>query len=389
MLGARAAVDPWALIDSVASMTEQGVAALASGCRLEGWGPQGPEDVTVAAVRKLDAPAEGGGCVYDLVLERWEKGMPCYYVGGPHTFLAVEAETANPFHEPPVTVAVVTALRAAVAHSRRHMAAPASELPELLNRVQFGAVRAQAHQAAGAAPRSRPLRPKVPDPQFYTEGGVWCPHASLLESYLVRHFAFRLRRETATGWRLPPSAPQLDDHLAVTVLDLHLLGAVPVPTKATIGVELRLCSAGGAADVVRTVSRRLGRRRAWLVRLDEVVEFGRFPQAPSTAFLRGSVTIDGVETGRFRAAVAEQSPPGGAAEHFLFDPAGTVVGRIACEARRISMQDFQREGEQRRLWTRRHAGNLAVHLGREIGRELVTLLEAKRLSARLRTDLGG
>jgi hypothetical protein len=166
----------------------------------------------------------------------------------------------------------------------------------------------------------------------------------------------------------------------VTVLDLHLLGEVPVPRLSTVGVELRLRGAGrpeSAEDVVRTVSRRTGRRRAWLVRLDEVVEFGRFPQAPSTAFLLGSVTIDGVEIGRFRAAVPEHSPAGGGAEHFLFDPGGKVIGRIALDTRRISAQDLQCEQDQRRLWTRRHAGTLAVHLGREIGGQLVSLLEQR------------
>ncbi len=368
----RAAVDPWALIDSVPTMTELGVATLASGCRLSARGTNGDGEVTVAQLDKFEAASGGDERVYDLVLERSETGMSCYYVGGPGSFLAADTEWPDPLYEHATTHAIVTAIEMALPGCRASLQDSATQLPDLFNRVQLGAALSQAREAALAAPEGMKAHPGF-DLDLYTHEGEWDPHASALGNNLVRRFARTMRREIDMGWRVSSTLPRPDDQLTVAVHDVELLGDVPIGPHAKLAVELRLRGWDSTEDTVRGLDMNMGERPTWHIALDEVVEFGRLPQTPGSASLSGSVTLDDKKVGEFLATITEQALTGGTVEYFLFSDAGEVVGRLALEPRRSSEQDLIQEREQREAWASHHKKAHAVLLGSEIGRQTAAL----------------
>jgi hypothetical protein len=291
-------------------MTELGVATLASGCRLSARGTNGDGEVTVAQLDKFEAASGSDERLYDLVLERSETGMSCYYVGGPVSFLAVDTEWPDPLYEHATTHAIVTAIEMALPGCRASLQDSATQLPDLFNRVQLGAALPQAREAAIAAPEEMKAHPGF-DLDLYTHEGEWDPHASALGNNLVRRFARTMRREIDMGWRVCSSPPRPDDQLTVAVHDVELLGDVPIGPHAKLTVELRLRGWDSTEDTVRGLDMNMGERPTWHIALDEVVEFGRLPQTPGSASLSGSVTLDGKKVGEFLATITEQALTGG------------------------------------------------------------------------------
>jgi hypothetical protein len=373
---ARRAVDPWDLMDSAPTMTEHGVDILAPGCRLLTRGPNGPEEASLTELLPIEAASGNEECLYDLLIEKRNGRLLCYYVGGPGTFLAVDSETADPLHSPATTVAIVTALSIGLPNSRQHLANPGTQIPGVLTQVKLPKALAAAQAPALSAPNEKPARPSVPDPDFYLHEGAWDPHASMLEGYLVRHFARMLRRETAMGWRTPATPPKPGDLLTIVVHDVQLIGGVAVGSNAELGIEL--CLRGwDSSDRVHDLKVNLGTRPIWDIPLNHIVAFGQIPQTPSPATLFGRVTLDAQEVGRFMATMSDHTLTGGTVEYFLFNDSVEVVGRIALESGTSPDQNLILEREQQMAWKSHHASARAVHLGSEIGRQIATHLESR------------
>jgi hypothetical protein len=367
---ARAAVDPWALIDSAATMTGQGVATLLPGRRLSARVPGGDEHVTVGRLDDFAAAAEGGERLYDLVLERSDAGVSCYYVGGPGTFLATDTEWPDPAHEPTVTHAIIKAMETALPGCRASPKSSVTLLPDILYRVQLGAALPEAREVALAAQEGVKSRPAF-DLGLFMHEGEWDPHASALGNNLVRRFARTMRREIAMGWRVSATLPRPGHQLSVAVHDVQLLGDVPIGPNARLGLELRLRGLDSPEETVRGLEAELGERPVWHVALDEVLEFGRTLPTTGSAALLGSLTLDGQKVGEFLAMIDERALTGGTAEYFLFSVDGKIVGRLAMEPRRSSDHDLARERERRKAWASHHTHALAEHLGNEIVRQIV------------------
>jgi hypothetical protein len=370
---ARVAVDPWDLMDSVPTMTEQGVGLLEPGCKLLATGPNGLQEVTLAQLDEFEADAGSEECLYDLVVEKRKGGvLSCYYVGGPDTFLAVDTETTDPLHSPPTTVAIVTAMSIALANCRRHLTDPGRQIPGILTQVRLPDALSEMRTPSPAA-NGKLARPKVPNQDFYMNDGAWDPHASMLECHLVRHFGRMLRRKTAMGW-LAPSQPEAADHLAIVVRDFQLLGAVTIGRNAELCIKLRLRE-GNVAVRQQKLKVQLGAQPIWDIALDRVVEFGWIPQGPGQASLWGSVTVDAQEIGRFMATITEHSLNERTTEYLLFSGESKVVGRIAIDLRRNAAHELVGAQERRTGWKSRDANILAMNIGGQIGREIATKLE--------------
>lgn len=368
---ARAAIDAWAVIDSVATMTEQGVATLMPGSRLSARGTNGAEVVTVAQLDEFEAASGSDELLYDLVLERGEAGVSCYYVGGPDVFLATDTEWPDPLHEPATTNAIITAMKTALPICRASQKASVTQLPDIFNLIQLGVALPKARAVALSAPEEMQAHSEF-DLDFFIHEGEWDPHASALGNNLVRRFARTIRRETAMGWRVSSTLPQPDDQLTVAVHDVQLLGDVSIGSNAKLRVELRLRGWNSSEDTVRELEMKLGERPIWHITLDEVVEFGRAAQTSGSASLLGSVTLDDRKVGEFLATITVEALAEGTVEYFLFGGDGKVVGRIALEPRTSSDQDLIQEREQRKAWASHHTTALAMNLGSEIVRQIIT-----------------
>ncbi|MEU0792665.1 hypothetical protein ABZ342_21550 [Amycolatopsis sp. NPDC005961] len=307
----RRAVDPWNLADAVPTMIADGIGSLGVGARLDGYGPDGPGPVTVRTVTAHEPdPAEYGEVVYDLVVATGDRGHGGYYAGGPTTFVAVDAESADPFHDTASTLAVVAAMDVALESVREHVDDPHADLLDILGDLDLSGI----GEAAGGTGR-----PEIPGPGYYLRDGEWDPHASALETDLIRVHGRTLRRHCATGRRADadPGGP-----FTVCLHDVELVG--DLPRVAVLEVELRVRGdAGDVEDVVRWVTVPAVRKRpGWSFTPDTDVDFG---PPPSSAFLLGFLYTEGKPLGRFGLPVSGS----GYGEHFVFGDDGTVIGRVA------------------------------------------------------------
>jgi hypothetical protein len=374
----RLAIEPWVLLDAIPTMTAAGVGTLDEGALLAGRSRGDGKSVLVTHIDRHEVGDGDAGqvCVYDLLLENWEKGYATYFVGGPETFLAVDAETADPLHDLPGTAAILAAMEVALPACRDKLTDPERQLPVILSRLggaEWSALQGRA--ARQAEPSEMVRRPPIPGPAFYMRDGAWDPHASLLEHHLVRQFGRVLRREAASGWRGATGAPAPGDHLAVYVHDVEWLGESPLPGGTAGAVQLQLRGWTFATDLVEEVAFRTGDRPTWHLTLDRSVDLGRIPAGVPSAALVGAVVTELHTVGRFRAVVDAGSLQGGASEQFLFAPGGEIIGRIALELRRVARPGLVMERRRAEQWTERHALAAAIGLGRQIGHAIASQLQ--------------
>ncbi|MEV6874538.1 Hint domain-containing homing endonuclease [Amycolatopsis sp. NPDC051128] len=373
----RRAVDPWNLIDAVPTMIADGVGALVAGVTLEAIGPEGQETTVVREVTSHhpDETPEGEA-VYDLVVDNGARGHAVYFVGGPHTFLAVDSETADPLYDSASTLAVVAAMDAALESVHRYVNDPGTALPGILARLDPSSLRKAGGAAARLVPNRGAPRPEIPGPAYYLRDGAWDPHASALEIHLVRQYGRMFRRQCATGWRASTGRPSPNDRFTVCVQDVELLGDVPIDPGTGIDLELGVRGWSYTEDLVRRLPIRSdGKKPRWHLTPDAVVDFGRIHQQVKPAVLVGSLHLAGTFLARFRASITEETLAGVSVEHFLFDVNGKVVGRIAIDQRRVRSTDFVLERTRAKNWTTRDAWAVAIGTGRQLGNRLAALVE--------------
>jgi hypothetical protein len=370
----RVAVDPWALIDGIPTMIAGGVGTLSAGVVLAGRGRHGPQDVTIDQLVAHD-PGGEEEYVYDLLLENWEKGYATYFVGGPETFFAVDAETADPVHHLPSTAAIVAAMDVVLPHCRQRLTDPDTAVPALLTGLKLDDLTQGARAAARSSIGGKLKRPALPGPDFYMQNGAWDAHASTVEFHLVRHFGRMLRRETAMGWRSQASAPAHGDHFTVCVHDLELIGDAPIPANTPIEIQLHLRGWSLSDDIMQKIAFPAQATPLWLMLVDQVIDFGRIHTDVRPAVLIGTIKTGDAPFGRFRAAITEELLQGSRADHFVFRSSGEIVGRIALEQRRIAGRDLVLERRYAAQWTKRHALSIALSVGRHIGYKLVASMQ--------------
>jgi hypothetical protein len=344
----RRAVDPWNLADAVPTMIADGIGSLAAGAALATFDG---EPTTVREVTAHEPDPDGPDePVYDLVVATGDRGHAAYYVGGPATFVAVDAESADPFHDPAATLAVVAAMAAALDDVRGQVADPHADLPDVLGHLDLSGIGEAARAADGSE------RPEIPGPGYYLRDGEWDPHASALETELVRRYGRMFRRNCATGWR-PDADP--GDPFTLCLHDVELLG--DLPAVAVLDVELRVRA--GDEDLVRRVTAPAARKRpGWYFAPDTDVEFGLLP--PSAALL-GSLYAGGELLGRFGLPL----PGMGHGEHFVFGDGGTVVGRVAVGRHVAGTADRPGKAE---AWA------MGVAAGRHVGELLASRVRPRR-----------
>jgi hypothetical protein len=384
---AHCAIEPWTLVDTVPTMVFDGVDALVSGSRLAGLGRGGPQAITVGDIERLEAAAGDKSSVYDLILERVAGKIASYYVGGPESFFAVDAETSDGSREPMATVAIVTAMETAIESCRRANPEDAGlRLGATISRIDVSDAVGRARAAAWSTADEPQARLSMPDPEFFLQDGRWLlqdgnwdSRASLLGTCLGRRFGRMVRRETAMGWRATHQRSGNGDRLTVVLHDLIFVGMGGKVSGDPLDIELRLRGRGGADDVVRQLTVAAG-TSVYARIVQSIVDFGPVLSDIGRAALIGAISQNGRPIGVFRADVLAQAAHG-ALECFLFAPEGHCIGLVALEPRIGSAADFLREQEQAKRWTDRHALALAQSLGQQIGMRLAAELDQADASA--------
>ncbi len=368
---ARYAIAPWTLADTVPTMIFEGVDALEPGSRLMAIGPNGQQEVTVRDIERLEPEPGDNSSVYDLILERAQGKIAAYLVGGPDTFLAIDAETSDGLREPMATTAIVRAMETAIESCRKAGSAP--RLAEMISRLDLGNSVPVARAAAWSATAQAPVRLSVPGPDFFLQDGKWDIHASMLETYLVRKFARMARREAAMGWRSSHNPAGHGEQLTIVVHDLHFVDVKGTVSTESLQLELRLRGRGGKEDVVRELTLAAnGLAHARLA--NSIIDFGGVQGDIGPTALIGTVTQIGRRISAFRTDILAQ-PAHGVLECFLFAPEGHAIGQVALEPRIGSSEDSLQEQQRSRSWTQRNAFALAQSLGQQIGAKLAATLE--------------
>ncbi len=387
----RAAVDAWTLSDSIPTMSAEGVLTLAPGLTLSGLEANTPVNIpltqlvahtTGGSVLVTEAGAANAASgsqsdtevafpqhVYDLILESWERDHPVYYVGGPQSFFAVDAETADPLVDIPTTTAIVTALQEILPVSRQQLTDPATQLPRLFAQLQHAPL-------CDALSPAQPLqRPGIPAPEFYMQNGQWDAHASLLEYHLVRRLSRFIRRETAMAWRPRPSLPAAGDHLVVAFHDMEFTGHTPLPPATDMEICFTITGWPAMEGNRRQLIIPARNQPRWQYFADQLIDFGAIRTTAPAATLWGTLQTAGRLTGQFRVAITEALLQGSGGEHFIFDADGNVIGRIALELGRATPPALQASNTLSTRWQRHHALATGAGLGKAIAASLTALLQ--------------
>lgn len=376
---AYAAIDPWALIDGLPTMTERGVVRLEEGLPLLAYRDGYLSGEKVGRIMQItEKPDQDKELVYDVILESWAKDRPAYYVGGPDVFLAVEAETIDPLFDRAISIAIITALDIAVPASRQYLTEPHRELPHILPMLDMNRIEALARKAYCSLCYNEGVsRPSIPGPEYYVYNGEWDPHASLLEYYLIRQHARYIKSGLSAGWRTRNYTNSSGDHLTIGLFDLELVDK-PLKADANITIELELLGAQtlAADEPVKVELDAKSGKLIWNLRIDKTVDMGRVISEHPACSLIGRLKCGDRDYGQFKAAISKEEPYVVRADRFIFDSTGTVIGRVCLDIRRMTSSEILKEESRKKQWNTKNEQYYAISVGRQLGHQLSALIEA-------------
>ena len=371
----RYAVDPWALLDGMPTMSEKGVGTLEQGKQVSAMSGGHKSVLAVTGLTELAANDDPDERVYDLLLDGWSRDYPAFYVGGPEHFVAVEAETADPLFEPAVTVAVVKAMEMVKGCCCKHLGEPHLEIPKVLRQINLKQVVDLARKAVRTYLGGKPLkRPGIPDLSFFEQQGDWDAHTSMLEYYLVREYSRWLRAEIANGWRQSISASHARDTFVVGLTDLEFSGDTGIPaTDLTIKLTARGFDfkSGNGIGEIRVAGPGV---KSWYYRIDDIAALGVVESRQPGAHLHGEIRGDDHLLGYFGARIDKQCAP--RMEHLVFDPQGHMIGRIGVDLRYLTGDQLDLEQEALSRWDKQQRMALALTLGQQLGHQIRAQMEA-------------
>ncbi|WP_157871968.1 Hint domain-containing protein [Gloeothece verrucosa] len=372
----RYAIDPWALIDGIPTMTAKGVGKLEKNIQLLGIRNNQPTAIEVEQINSHPTTDENE-IVYDLLLENWEKGYATYYVGGLETYFAVDAETADPLHDLGVTMAIVTAMEMLRPACWEHISEPHLEIPRILSAVNISdlpqLIRKAFRPFFGGKKKQRL---SIPKQDFYMRNSEWDAHTSLLEYYLVREYGRWIRSELATGWRTDNALPSMTNHLAIGLFDLELIGD-PIMANSEVLIELEVNGVQFmGSNMPHIITLPLQTKPVWNIRFDRIVNMGRVLTTSPSPMLIGRIKLNQKTFSHFRSAIPKNLQSTTRADHFIFNQDGNIIGRICLDYRQLSAKDLHNQTVAAEQWTQKHIMLMAISLGRQLGYKILAQIEA-------------
>lgn len=377
---AYAAIDPWGLLDGTPTIGPKGAGKLAVGTLLAGHNGSRHQTISVERITTVEAAQhDDTEVVYDLLLQNWERDHPCYYVGGPDTFLAVEAETADPLYDPLITATVVSSIQMLMDASRESLGNPYIELPAIFNQIDFDDVvnKAKASGRVHAGGKTKE-RLSIPKPEFYMQNGKWDHHASLLEYYIVKMFGRRIEKALHAGWRHDSLPNYPGGHLMACVYSIELLGDILAGSK-----NLSIIAEYKAANTHDTkkpdpIVIPMGEKPVWKHHVNETVKLGRLLPSATEGILTLSLTANGSELGQCRIACRHDHQNQPKAAHLLFDKSGAVIGRLFADMTVQTGTDVYLERQAKSNWQKINKESFAVALGKQLAYNTLAGMAAVR-----------
>lgn len=370
--GKYQAIDPWGLIDGIPTSTKDGVLYLKAGSQLTALKNNQPETYTVGVTQEI-ADSQEEEWVYDLILENWESDSPCYYVGGPDYFLATEAETVHPLHEPLVSAAIITILNRIRDLSRLHILSPETILSSLIGslnweELKIGALEKLCNNTLNA---KIPL-PSLPKPSFYEDGDLWDPHASILEYYLVRYYGRWIRSEIQNGWRTRTKNIETGQ-LILDINDMELVGAPLTPTQSVQLVITAIDSKGEILYQTQLQESSLN-RSYWRMHYDKSIVACDSNNISEIQLLKGEIYCDQRLAGTFRIPFQNTLQDFLGNDLFIHDPSKQIIGRIHVNTRLVSKEALLDESTRQTEWNSTTMWDHALILGDMIAEKLEELI---------------
>jgi hypothetical protein len=363
--GKRVAIDVWQLMDGVPSMIAEGVNILTVGAQVNGLFQGEQKDIRIDIIDKNPSQKTASESVYDLILENWEKGHPTYYVGGPGTFFATEAETVDPYYNIPVTCAIVSIMETALSACREKNL-NYQKIATLIDRINVNRVIHNVEWSQTAEHK----QVKVPGPTFYQQDGKWDLIASALEYHLVKKFGRAIRRFSTHNWEKTNSGLP-SDHLLICIHDLELLSEIDL--QIPLQLMLTLTCKDPNIEIIKSTTIEQSEKSSWHILLDKVIDLGKIENIMSGgAQIKGNIISDSGLVAVFKATILLPNRNTNLSEIFLFSPQGNILGRVAISQRVVNAKaDNLDYGTKKSL---PEAISSCKALGKIIGAEIIQQL---------------
>ncbi|MEK6423462.1 MAG: hypothetical protein V4801_28070 [Burkholderia gladioli] len=376
------ALDPTRLAWAVPTLSEDGIGSLAAGRMLMGR-QSGTDDALAAEVKTvaLVAPKPEDSDLYDLNLvmtttsrqEFWAGSAGQFYLVAPEFPVLAQAGTA--------AVAAVAALEGLIAAGGPGLARWPAAMPELIHRYGAAIFNTALETALqdvpsfGAELPQQPLLARI-DALYHGLGSVSVDGANaiatMFDGFLSNIVAW-LTSSIAMGWREP--ANHDGEIVVVTIFDIALAPGSPMQAAEHIRMEVRVNGSGTSAST--SMWNRGGRQNTRFHHyFDQLVHLKR-TDLGSEAKLEFAVMFDGATL----PALSGSAPLviGDALRRFqsaqLFDAAGSVVGTIRFDTRRLTRQTAEAELGRSGLWTETAAQAYANAIGARMVAPVIEALE--------------
>lgn len=367
----RYAIDPWNMIDGTPSVIASGVGYLQNGVTLSGLDSALKESTITVGDIQIQDKDDDAELVYDLILEDWELGQPCYYVGGPDSYMATESETVNPFYHLPTTAAVAIALQNSLQQLRAYRLT-VSQLYSVLSGINFPEMMQAVIDNHSEILDQPELVLEIPKPEFYMDNSKWDPLASALEYQIVKTFSRQMRRfADFYKFKFSP-VPRLPGSRALIIHDIEFVG---VGEGRISDIEIVIRSEWEKEPLV-TIADFKAEGKLHLM-IDRCFEVGA---SVVVSNLSGTVSCNGEMIAGFQARFGRNCSLTKSSEFFLFAPSGNIIGRIAISAgdpASIQLVNF----------TKKKGYQLVKELGRRLGRTINARTEAYRSRPSLEKEL--
>lgn len=366
-----AAISPWGLIDGIPSIMGKGVAKLEEKITLLAYKNGEITGQEVNEIQLVSDESNEEEPVYDLILENWAKNYPTYFVGGPDVYLATIGETVDPYFDVTTSAAIITILNMVVPISREHLSNPNIGIPRILSKLDIHKALELAEKGAHSYIAGKEFEePTIPPIEFYLENEVWDEHASMLEYYLVKHFGRTIKAELRSFWKHVKRSNHKGKQLNLGLLDIEFINE---PIRFTENCHLSINVAGKKKTTVFHFEKSFSDQ--WYYRIDDTLNLGKRPKRKKS-FIHGELIVDGNKVGSFRTSFLKKEKVIPRREVFLFDNDGAVIGRVGMDLRKMTKKQIRIEQEQKTNWDEEHEFYHAISLGKQIGYELASKIEA-------------
>lgn len=312
--------------------------------------------------------------VYDIILKNWWLDDAAYFVGGPDTFLAVDAETSNPMSDGATSAAILAAMDVALSVCDNYEIEARRLVSRCLLNIDLAELETRATEMMQTVYTCvEPQSLVIPKVELYeTEDGSWNEIASYMEYFLISKFGrwirsvIRNRAEPSVKYARP------DDKLTIGIHDIELRGDFGIPANSSLSAAVTISNGSDGCEQQNSTMLLLdcAPELLFFLALHKRFVFDHADRFEYT-LLRGRLLCNDQDLGFFESSFSLCGPFSKFLDVFLYATDHRVMGRMGLSVRRVqeARVDFSAEDENLML-----AKGVAV--GRQLGHQIAAALEA-------------